>query len=127
MTLAVSDEQGPWAADVIYIFDDDLTLYWMSDPQTRHSKAIAEQGLVAAAITVSGQGEMNLGIQLAGRAEKIEGSRHDLALKHYAKRKKPEPEERQDVLGGDAWYRLVPQQLYLIDEESFGFERQQVI
>lgn len=73
------------------------------------------------------RGEMNLGIQLAGRAEKIEGSRHDLALKHYAKRKKPEPEERQDVLGGDAWYRLVPQQLYLIDEESFGFERQQVI
>ncbi len=42
MSLAIQDEGGVWVADVIYIYDDNLTFYWMSDPDSRHSIAITK-------------------------------------------------------------------------------------
>lgn len=124
MSLGTADGGGAWVADVIYIFDDDLNMYWMSDPETRHSAAIHKSGVAAGTITVSGQGEDNAGIQFAGFAEKIEGDRYDLAVKHYAKRKKPAPAEDDDVLQGDSWYVLKPSKIELIYEQLFGFDKQ---
>ena len=40
MSLGTVDEGGVWVCDVIYIFDDDLNIYWMSKDFRRHSKAI---------------------------------------------------------------------------------------
>ena len=126
MTLATVDEGGVWACDVIYIYDDELNIYWMSDPDARHSRAILENENVAGTITASGAGEDNLGIQFEGKAQKIDGPRYDLALKHYAKRKKPAPEETDDVLQGDLWYVLKPKTVELIHEELFGFEKRKM-
>jgi len=124
MSLGVQDDAGVWVADVIYIFDEKLNIYWMSDPDTRHSKAIEKNPHVAGTITVCVQGEPNLGLQFEGNAVAIDGARYDLAKKHYAKRKKPEPKESDDVLEGDSWYMIKPQAIHLIDEEHFGFNRQ---
>jgi uncharacterized protein YhbP (UPF0306 family) len=124
MSLATADKNGVWAADVIYIHDENLNIYWMSDPDVRHSQAIEENSRIAGTITVSGQGEDNLGIQFEGVAEKIVGSRHDLAVKHYRKRKKPEPTENEDVLQWDSWYMLKPTKIELIYEKLYGFEKQ---
>ncbi|MFY9493054.1 MAG: pyridoxamine 5'-phosphate oxidase family protein [Minisyncoccia bacterium] len=126
MSLATTDNSGVWVCDVIYIHDDDLCIYWMSDPDVRHSQAIIANKKVAGTITVSGPGENNLGIQFGGIAEKIEGARHDLALKHYAKRKKPAPKESEDVLGGDSWYMLKPEKIELICEKLFGFNKKKI-
>lgn len=123
MSLATQDEGGLWVADVIYVHDDDLHIYWISDPQSRHSRAIAADPLVAGAITVSGPGQDNLGIQFAGTAEKIHGPRHDLAVKHFTKRDKPVPGEDADVLEGDSWYLVRPMRIDLIHEKHFGFEK----
>src|SRR3989344_2854869 len=98
MSLATVDEGGVWVSDVIYIFDDDFNMYWMSKLHRRHSKAILENPKVAGTITASSQGEDNLGIQFEGLAQKIEGARHDLAVKHFLKRKKEVPKEDEDVL-----------------------------
>ncbi len=115
-------------APVIYIFDDSLTLYWMSDPDVRHSMAILENPSVAATIAISNKsGEKNLGLQISGKAKKIDGPRYDLALKHYAKRGKPAPKETDDVLQGDSWYELHPDFIELIDEEYFGFSKQKFV
>ena len=127
MSFAVSDDGGVWASDVIYVHDDDLRIYWMSDPDVRHSKAIHANGNVAGTITVSGQGEDNLGIQFAGVAEKLDGPRHDLAVKHFMKRNKPAPNETDDVLQGDSWYVLRPTRIDLIHERLFGFEKRTFI
>ncbi|OGN30616.1 MAG: hypothetical protein A3I92_02340 [Candidatus Yanofskybacteria bacterium RIFCSPLOWO2_02_FULL_43_10b] len=108
MSLAAKDDGGVWVADVIYVHDEELNIYWMSDPEVRHSKAAIKNEKVAGTITVSGPGENNLGIQFEGLAEKVEGPRHDLAKKHYVKRQKPEPEEIDNVLQGDSWYILRP-------------------
>lgn len=126
MSLATTDTGGVWVSDVIYIHDDDFNIYWMSDPEVRHSQAVIENHQVAGTITVSNQGEDNLGIQFEGIAEKIEGNRHDLALKHYAKRKKPAPKESDDILEGDSWYVVKPKSIELIDEKLFGFDKQKL-
>lgn len=40
MSLATVDEGGVWVADVIYVYDDAFTLYWMSSLEVRHSQAL---------------------------------------------------------------------------------------
>ena len=63
MSLGVTDESGVWVCDVIYVHDDAMNVYWVSDPEVRHSQAIHKNGQVAATITVSNNpGEDNVGI-----------------------------------------------------------------
>ena len=126
MSLASQDDGGVWVSDVIYIYDDELNIYWMSDPEVRHSQAVIKNPRVAGTITVSGKGEDNLGIQFEGTVEKIDGARRDLALKHYAKRGKSIPKETDDVLQGDSWYILKPKKIELIYEKLFGFDKKNI-
>ncbi|MSU74162.1 hypothetical protein EXS57_00080 [Candidatus Kaiserbacteria bacterium] len=124
MSLATKDAEGLWVSDVIFIFDEGLNLYWMSDPDVRHSKTIQANEEVAGTITASIHSKQpNLGIQFSGVAKKIDGPRYDLALKHLKKRGHLEPKEEDDVLQGDSWYQLTPTKIDLIDEENFGYEK----
>jgi len=124
MSLGTMHNKNVWVSDVIFIYDDKLHIYWMSDPDTRHSQAILKNKKVAGTITASTKSKMlNFGIQFSGFAEKIDEPRYDLALKHYAKRGKPKPKETDNVLQGDSWYVLKPNKIELIDEENFGFEK----
>lgn len=52
MSLATLDDGGVWISDVIYIYDNDLSIYWMSDPEVRHSKAISKKNKVAGTIVL---------------------------------------------------------------------------
>lgn len=124
MHLGTTDGDGPWVCTLIYIHDDDLKIYWMSDPDARHSRAIAAHANVAAVITVSEPHTPNFGVQIAGTAAKLCGRRYDLAVRHFVKRGKAPPSKLLDVLQGDAWYALTPTSIDLIDEENFGFEKQ---
>jgi uncharacterized protein YhbP (UPF0306 family) len=126
MSLATIDEGGIWVCDVIYVYDEDLNIYWMSDPAVRHSQAILNNNKVAGTITVSGAREKGLGIQFEGLSEKIDGARFDLAKKHYFKRGKTEPKESDDVLQGDSWYVLKLNKTELIHEEFFGFKKKKI-
>ncbi len=128
MSLGTIDDGGVWVSDVIYVSDEDFNIYWMSDPEVRHSKAIMHNEKVAGTITLSNKcKEDNLGVQIEGKALKIEGERFDLAKKHYFKRGKESPKEDQGVLDGDSWYMLKPSMIELIDEKNFGFDKQKVI
>lgn len=114
-------------SDVVYVFDDNFNIYWMSDPDVRHSKAILVNPQVAGTITVNNKSkESNLGIQFSGVAEKIEGTRFGLAKKHLAKRGYPKPKESDDVLQGDSWYMLKPQFMDVINEELWGYDKQKL-
>ncbi|MDP3770747.1 MAG: hypothetical protein Q8R16_00415 [bacterium] len=126
MHLGISDDVGPWVCTLIYVHDDDFKIYWMSDPDVRHSKAVVVSTKAAAAITVSVPKETNLGIQISGVAMRIDVPRHDLAVKHLVKRGHPPPSETDDVLQGDTWYELRPTMIDLIDEKNFGFEKQRL-
>lgn len=124
MSLGTIDSEGVWVSDVIYVYDENLNIYWMSDPDTRHSKSILHSNEVAGAITVSGKGQDDLGIQLNGTISKIDGPRFDLTAKHFSKRGKAIPSEHEDVLQGDSWYMIKPKKIDIICEEKFGFKKQ---
>jgi len=129
MSLATNDENGPWVADVVFIHDKDLNIYWMSDPNTRHSKAISLNKKSAGTITYSTKSkELNFGIQFEGISEKLEGVQINLLTKHLAKRghSKPKLLQASEILDGDSWYKLTPTKIYLIDEKNFGFNRQEL-
>ncbi len=126
MSLATNDAGGVWVADVVYVHDDNFNIYWMSDPEVRHSVAIAGDNRVAGTITVNSPREANLGLQFSATAEKIDGPRHDLALKHFGKRGKSAPKIEDNVLEGDSWYVLKPQKIDLIYEPRFGFKKQRI-
>lgn len=128
MSLATtSNECGIWVSDVVYVFDEDLNIYWMSNPNVRHSKSILENQNVAGSITISNKSkESNLGIQFSGIAQKIDGQRFDLAKKHLKKRSYPEPKEGDDVLHGSSWYVLKPTRIDLIDEDLWGYKKKSI-
>jgi len=128
MSLATMDDGGLWVSDVVYIADDNFTIYWLSSVSTRHSKAILANPRVAGNISLkNGPGEENLALQFSGIASKIDGPRPDVSAMHRARRGKPIPEEGKDILERDeSWYMLKPSIIDLIYEPLFGFEKKKL-
>lgn len=72
-TLAsVSDDGAPHACDVFYAHADDLTLYFLSDPKTRHAQNVTRTARVSATVhgTSSGWEEIR-GLQIEGVATRV--------------------------------------------------------
>lgn len=124
--LATQDDGGLWVSPVIFVHDDSYNIYWMSDPDVRHSKAIALQPQIACSIIASHESKNELALQISGVAEKIDGVRFDLAKLHAAKRGKPEPKAEDDMLQGDSWYKLQPQHIDIICGRLWGFKKQRL-
>jgi uncharacterized protein YhbP (UPF0306 family) len=127
MSLGTVDDGGPWVTDVIYVHDDDLNLYWISDTTVRHSKAIKNDDRVSATITASERVGTEHGLQIAGRAATIDGTHIELALQHWAKRGKPAPVASQILAPNYAWYCLTPTKIELIYQPDFDFAKQLVL
>ena len=124
MSLGTVDNVGVWVSDVIYLHDADFNIFWLSDPDARHSKAIRENPKVAATVTISNSaGEENVGLQIAGTVDELEGNNLALATQHRLKRKKEPPTRDGEVEEGDRWYRLRPKRIEVIYEPAFGFEK----
>lgn len=128
ISLGTEDENGIWVSDVIYVHTEKLELYWLSETKSRHSTAILNNPQVAATITLSNNpGEKNIGLQIEGKAEKIEGDILEIAIKHRLKRKKEAPKKEGEILGkGESWYKLTPTKIELIYEPIFGFEKKKL-
>lgn len=127
MSLATLDSGGIWVSDVIYIYDRKFNIWWMSKTFRRHSKAILENPKVAGTITITQKpGEPDLGLQIEGLAEKIEGDNLEIAKKHRKKRNKPLPKKENEVFDTpeDSWYKLTPTKIELIYEPLFDHNKQ---
>lgn len=76
MTLATIGPAGePQAAAVFYAADDQLNLYFLSDPGSRHGRNLAQEPRVAATIQADGQDWQEItGLQIEGTAAVIEGT-----------------------------------------------------
>jgi uncharacterized protein YhbP (UPF0306 family) len=76
MTLATIGPAGePRAAAVFYAVDDNLDLYFLSDPDTRHGRNLDREPRVAATIQADGQHWQEItGLQIEGTAAVVEGA-----------------------------------------------------
>ncbi len=72
MTIATAEGNSPWAAAVFYA-SDGFTLYFLSDPDSHHSKNIADNPVVAVTINEDYHDWRKIkGIQLEGKAEIVD-------------------------------------------------------
>jgi pyridoxine/pyridoxamine 5'-phosphate oxidase len=80
MTLATADADGvPWASPVWFATEDERSFYWVSDPDARHSRNIAQRPEIALVIfdsTVT-PGEARA-VYMAARAEQVDPSGIDV-------------------------------------------------
>jgi len=127
MSLATQDSGGLWASTVNISFDDAFNIYWISSPDVRHSKAIAENSKVAGTITISsGSKEPNLGLQFAGSALKISDVEGNVVKKYFERRGKQMPGSAEDFLKGRSWYKLKPDFFDIINESLWGYKKQKL-
>ena len=125
ISLGTHDENGPWVADLLYVVDENFWIYWMSSPNSRHSRAIEQDGRVAATVTASVAGEKDFGLQIQGIAKRL-GTvvGPTIVTKLLAKMGVAKLTIGLGRLReGYEWYVLIPAVLDLIDQAQFGFER----
>jgi dihydrofolate reductase len=87
MTLATADASGvPWASPVWFATDDCRELFWISDPNARHSRNIAERPEVSIVVFDShvppGTGR---GVYMAAVAEQVTGPDLDRAIEIFSR------------------------------------------
>ena len=124
MQLATSSESQPWCCTVYFVADDELNLYWISTPRRRHSREIAGNPKVAAAIPIKfSEAENVVGIQVEGRAERV--TDHSILKKGvelYHQRFQHDKTFIEDFLADKRQhklYRLKPSLFVLFDEQTF--------
>lgn len=128
LSLGIADGDGVWVADVLFTWDDDLNMYWMSTPARRHSRAIdGNYPDVAGTITATtGPDDFDAGLQLSGMAKQVKEIPWQSVLRYTRKRKKPDPKTGEDILGEHRWYQCVPDRIELLYGKKFGYIRQKV-
>jgi uncharacterized protein YhbP (UPF0306 family) len=126
LTLSTVGADGPWAAAVFYAHDD-LKLYFLSAPSTRHARNLEADPRVAATIQRDYDDWPGIrGLQLAGTVHAV--AREDEA------RVRALYQSRYPLIGGGAgvprkilealdrirWYEFAPDDIHLIDN-TLGF------
>ncbi len=128
-TLATNGPAGPWAAG-LYFASDGLTLYFLSDPASRHCQDIAANQRVAAAIHEDYKDWREIrGVQLEGTVEPVVGAA-DLArawgvyLGKFPFVRRFRVGDVLEIMGRAVrarFYRLVPSRvLYLDNRKGFS-------
>lgn len=126
MTLATVGADGPWAAAVFYAHED-LRLYFLSSPTSRHAENLARDARAAATIQRDYDDWPGIrGLQLEGTVREIARADETRVRALY--------QERYPLIGGGAgvprkllealdkirWYEFVPKDIHLIDN-TLGF------
>ncbi|MBI4990119.1 MAG: pyridoxamine 5'-phosphate oxidase family protein [Rhodocyclales bacterium] len=126
LTLSTVGADGPWAAAVFYAHDD-LKLYFLSSPTSRHAECLAADPRVAATIQRDYDDWPGIrGLQLSGTARAVAPADEARVRALY--------QQRYPLVGGGAgvpraimealnkirWYELVPEDIWLIDN-TLGF------
>jgi len=131
MQLATSSKNKPWICSVFYTVDNEMNLFFISNPSRRHSLEIMKNKNVACAITDSSQEvtKRKKGLQIEGTVSLVTNEREiEFALnlwnesnsglekiinfKNYRKKKME-----------DKVYKIVPKNIKIFDEEMKGTTR----
>ena len=129
MSLSTYKDNAPWAATVMYTYDNDLNIYFLSKISTRKAQNILANSKIAATINevTGGIGKVR-GIQLEGECRMVgrfEAARiYALFLKKYFWLKDYIPSAGQmfSKAISDRLFKITPKKIYYLDDERFGRE-----
>jgi uncharacterized protein YhbP (UPF0306 family) len=126
MTLATQGPEGPWAAAVFYA-GDGSSLVFLSSPESRHCRNLAQDARCAATIQEDCSDWAGIkGIQLEGRVLELQGDERESAQRLYAAKfpvavPADAPPAVREALAKVRWYRLLAERLRFIDNgKGFG-------
>jgi nitroimidazol reductase NimA-like FMN-containing flavoprotein (pyridoxamine 5'-phosphate oxidase superfamily) len=110
MTLATADASGrPWASPVWFATEDHEELFWVSDPQTRHSRNIAARPEVAIVVFDS---QVPVGdaaaVYMEAVAQELSGDELDRGIEVFSRRSVAQrlPDWSRDDVVEPARFRL---------------------
>ncbi|MDB5166545.1 MAG: hypothetical protein JWM37_617 [Candidatus Saccharibacteria bacterium] len=95
---------GPWICTVHGAVGDDLTIYWISKPDRRHSRELAVDPRAAVAVFV--QPWPQIGIQAEGSATEVTGDDLVQAVQVYADSLNKDQAFRDGLLSGENPHRV---------------------
>lgn len=124
-TLATESDGKPSACSLFYV-NDDLTLYFVSDPKTHHAENIAQQPQVSATIHEDYRDwRVIQGIQLEGECALVTNLLEDTkALALYAK-KFPFVAGLGAAMSKVKFYKIIPRWFRFVDNtRGFGFKEE---
>jgi uncharacterized protein YhbP (UPF0306 family) len=124
----VGPEEEAHANTAFFAADETLTLYFVSERTTQHSRNLAAHPRAAVNVFLEPPryGEQLRGLQLSGRVQECEGGDLDHALEVYQRRfpdfaQDPEVRERfRTGVAPSALYSFQVESLTLLDEPRFG-------
>jgi uncharacterized protein len=127
MTLATVGDAGAHAASLMYA-RAGFTLQWTSDPQSRHSQHLERDARVTATVAPDyADFRIIRGLQIAGRARRLDGSAAEEAraalVARYAflAELASGPPKLRAAFEKAAFYAVVPERITLIDNaRGFG-------
>jgi uncharacterized protein YhbP (UPF0306 family) len=127
MTLATAANDGPWAAAVFYA-NVDFTLYFVSSPDVRHSRAIATRPRVAVTVQEDYREWSAIkGLQIEGSAHVVFGPEQAAASATY-RAKYPFVGIASTLAAAMArvtWYKIEPDRVFYLDNAiRFGFREE---
>ncbi|MBI4494188.1 MAG: pyridoxamine 5'-phosphate oxidase family protein [Chloroflexi bacterium] len=136
VTLATVGEEGPWAAGLFYA-SEGFTLYFLSDPRTRHGRNLEANPRVAATIHEDYRDWRQIkGVQMEGTCQRVEGKLDQAKAVAVYLKKYPFVRDflfkPQSLSAGMAsrvlstvWYRVTPTRVLFIDNsKGFGNRRE---
>ncbi len=126
MTLATLGADGPWAAAVFYAHED-LRLYFLSAPTSRHAQNLAADARAAATIQRDYDDWPGIrGLQLEGTVRAVAAADEPRVRALYQQRYPlvaggaGVPRRILEALDRIRWYEFVPKDVWLIDN-TLGF------
>lgn len=131
VTLATHGSDGPWASAVFYV-NDELTLYFLSAPTTRHCRNLESDARAAATVQEDySEWSAIKGVQMAGRVFRLNSSDAARAAELYGRKFPFAARGRASTaiaaaLAKIAWYKLELDSLYFIDNSLGLGARQQL-
>lgn len=133
-TLALSTaglyDGRPQVAPLFFVSDEALNLYWISDPDSRHSRNIADWSDVAAAVYAHPWDWQSIkGVQIEGTAMPVtEDDERQHALALYCAKFPFASDKFADLIAQSVFYVLRPRWLRWIDNERrFGYKQEFVL
>jgi len=117
----------PQVAPLFFASDDALNLYWVSGPDSRHSRNLEDWSDVAAAICVHTWDWAGIkGVQIEGTAMPVtDDEERQRALALYSAKFPFVNEQFSDLIANSVFYVLRPRWLRWIDNERcFGYQQE---
>jgi uncharacterized protein len=129
LTLATQGTDGPHAAPVYFAADEELRLYFFSDPHSQHSRHLAQDERAAVAFYPPSQDWREIrGLQMQGQVQQLApGARWDQGWACY-RVKFPFVDALKAIVAQNTLYVFSPHWIRLVDNRrGFGFKQEWIL